>query len=388
MPRNRAILSLLAFCHYHQDDFPSAVVAYETLLQHYPGVEEYKMAYAQALYKAGLYQDAMRAVVRVEDGPQYAQRKVMLQSAIKYELDELPACKALLEQCPPEEPETLVNAAAVTFKEGRYEEARHKYIQALNMLGYQADLAYNIALCSYQLKQWGPALKYITEIIERGVQEHPELSVGSNADGIEVRSVGNSPVLQETYLVEAFNLKAAIGFSLKNLEGAKEALSDMPPRLEAELDPVTLHNQALVHMAHGHPSDGFRKLNFLLAHPPFPPETFGNLLLLHCQHQHYDLAADMLAENAGLAHRLLSPELKEYLEATILVAACPEEAYRKYDDLTNKHIDQLRRLTKAIQDARIARNKEAIKQALKDYDEGLVRDAPAWISQGEGLGGK
>lgn len=42
---------------------------------------------------------------------------------------------------------------------------------------------------------------------QRGVREHPELSVGSNTDGIEVRSVGNSPTLQETFLVEAFNLK-------------------------------------------------------------------------------------------------------------------------------------------------------------------------------------
>jgi tetratricopeptide repeat protein 30 len=30
---------------------------------------------------------------------------------------------------------------------------------------------------------------------------------------------------------------------MKNMEQAKEALSDMPPRLEEELDPVTLHNQ-------------------------------------------------------------------------------------------------------------------------------------------------
>jgi tetratricopeptide repeat protein 30 len=36
------------------------------------------------------------------------------------------------------------------------------------------------------------SLKYIAEIIERGVREHPELGVGSNADGIEVKSVGNS----------------------------------------------------------------------------------------------------------------------------------------------------------------------------------------------------
>ena len=31
-------------------------------------------------------------------------------------------------------------------------------------------------------------------------------------------------------------------------EAAQEALTDMPPRSEEELDPVTLHNQALMNM--------------------------------------------------------------------------------------------------------------------------------------------
>ena len=35
-------------------------------------------------------------------------------------------------------------------------------------------------------------------------------------DGVEVASVGNTLVLHESCLVEAFNLKAAIQFSLKN----------------------------------------------------------------------------------------------------------------------------------------------------------------------------
>ena len=48
---------------------------------------------------------------------------------------------------------------------------------------------------------------------------------------------------QETCLVEAFNLRAAIEHTRKNSEMAVEALSDMPPRREQELDPVTLHNQ-------------------------------------------------------------------------------------------------------------------------------------------------
>lgn len=47
--------------------------------------------------------------------------------------------------------------------------------------------------------------------------------------------MGNTPVLRETALVEAFNLKAAIEFNTKNLEAAREALSDMPPRGEDEV---------------------------------------------------------------------------------------------------------------------------------------------------------
>lgn len=43
-----------------------------------------------------------------------------------------------------------------------------------------------------------------------------ELGIGSNAEGIEVRSVGNTLTLRETALIEAFNLKAAIEYEMKN----------------------------------------------------------------------------------------------------------------------------------------------------------------------------
>ena len=51
------------------------------------------------------------------------------------------------------------------------------------------------------------------------------------------------------------------------------------------------------------PTDGFGKLQFLLQQNPFPPETFGNLLLLYCKYEYYDLAADVLAENAHLTFK-------------------------------------------------------------------------------------
>ena len=141
------------------------------------------------------------------------------------------------------------------------------------------------------------------------------------------------------------------------MEAATEALSDMPPRGEEELDPVTLHNQvqliqipsplcccllcfalhcptaiiacldsvvlnqlvsqALMNMGDD-PTTGFKKMSYLLSMPPFPPETFGNLLLLYCKYGYYDLAADVLAENAHLTFKYLSQELFEYLDATII----------------------------------------------------------------------
>ena len=67
-------------------------------------------------------------------------------------------------------------------------------------------------------------------------------------------------------------------------DSARVALTDMPPRSEQELDPVTLHNQALLNMD-TQPTQGFEKLQFLLQQDPFPPETFANLLLLYIKYE-------------------------------------------------------------------------------------------------------
>jgi tetratricopeptide repeat protein 30 len=96
------------------------------------------------------------------------------------------------------------------------------------------------------------------------------------------------------------------------------------------------------------PTSGFKKLNFLLSNPPFPPETFPNLILLYCKYQHFDLAADVLAENADLTYKCLSNEDFEFLETFILFQSSPEEANAKFEELANTHIDTLRNKTKAI----------------------------------------
>jgi len=135
----------------------------------------------------------------------------------------------------------------------------------------------------------------------------------------------------------------------------------------------------LMHMEED-PTTGFKKMNFLLSQPPFPPETFSNLLLLYCKYQYFDLAADILAENSHLTFKFLTTDLFEYLDATILTVTSPPEAFRKYDDLANKHTDKLRKLTKQIQDARLARDNDMIKDALKNYDEALEAYIPVLMA--------
>ena len=39
----------------------------------------------------------------------------------------------------------------------------------------------------FRLKDFAQALKHIADIIERGIRDHPELSVGMQTEGIEVR---------------------------------------------------------------------------------------------------------------------------------------------------------------------------------------------------------
>lgn len=374
-PTSRAALSLLGYCYFFMQDFVNAANCYEQLAAMFPENSEYKLTYAQALYQACLYQEAMRVSCQIED-PEYHSRVIKLQAAIKYGEDDLSGAKSLVEQCPRDDQDTGVNLGCLAYKEGRFDEACARFTTALQREGYKAHVSYAVALCHYQRQQYAPALQHIADIIERGIRDHPELSVGMATEGIDVRSVGNTATLFETALVEAFNLKAAIEYRLQNVEAAREALTDMPPRSEEELDPVTLHNQALLNMESS-PAEGFEKLQFLLRQPPFPPETFGNLLLLYCRYGYHDLAADLLAENAELSYRYLSPYLYDLLEALIAAQTCPDEAYAKLDAMAVKQTEVLRRLKRKLQEAPQA-SKDA---AGREYDGALERYLPVLMAQ-------
>ena len=390
IPRSRAGLSLLGYCYYRLQEFALAAECYEQLSQLHPELEQYRLYQAQALYKACLYPEATRVAFLLLDNPAYHSRVLRLQAAIKYSEGDLPGARSLVEQLlsgeggedsgGENESDGQVNLGCLLYKEGQYQAACSKFFAALQASGYRPDLSYNLALAYYSNRQYAPALKHIADIVERGIHQHPELGVGMTTEGIDVRSVGNTLVLHQTALVEAFNLKAAIEYQLKNHEAAQEALTDMPPRAEEELDPVTLHNQALMNMD-ARPTEGFEKLQFLLQQNPFPPETFGNLLLLYCKYEYFDLAADVLAENAHLTYKFLTPYLYDFLDAMITCQTAPEEAFIRLDGLAGTLTEQLRKLTIQVQEARHSRDDEAAKKAVNAYNDILERYIPVLMAQ-------
>jgi len=61
----------------------------------------------------------------------------------------------------------------MSYKEGRHFEALRKFNQAQQVGGYKPQLSYNIALCQYMMKQYGPAHSSVGEIIAKGISDHP-----------------------------------------------------------------------------------------------------------------------------------------------------------------------------------------------------------------------
>lgn len=89
------------------------------------------------------------------------------------------------------------------------------------------------------------------------------------------------------------------------VDSAREALTDMPPRWEEELDSITLHNQALCSVDMS-PTQGFHKLQFLMQQSSYPQETLRNLLILYCKHGYYDLASDVISTYSPVKDKYLS----------------------------------------------------------------------------------
>ena len=120
-PRSRAALSLLGHCYYMLQDYPNAVAMYEMLAKFYSGVEEYKMYYAQSLYKAGMYVEAMRAATACS--PALSFEEWLAKRGTPFQSEERTAdLGAQMARVPPQVPQLpdgcLIQSAAVDVVDG------------------------------------------------------------------------------------------------------------------------------------------------------------------------------------------------------------------------------------------------------------------------------
>ena len=395
-PKSRAALSLLSFCYFHANDFQSASQCYQQLVSLFPHVGDYRFHWAQSLYKAGLYADALSVLQTLQGMAEWTGRVHQLTAAIHFDQEQVADAYTALSHCEADD-NSMFARACLLYREKKFEQAMDTFALIQTSSGPTPDLVYATAATHFQLKQYPAALKLLTEHIERQVKLHPQLSVGARMDAAatastspltasassppSVLSVGNGPVLRDSFLVEAFNLKAAIEFVLASPLHARESLLDMPPRDLHELDIITLHNTALLEMERN-PAENLKKLQFVLevGGVHFPKEAFHNLLLFYCKFEYYDLCADILAENTHLLHTL-QPEVLQYLECCILIQSNAAEAYRKLEQLSAAYIERLRKVTKAIQEHRLASDTERIKGELKAYDACIDAYLPILMSQ-------
>lgn len=222
---------------------PACNPSYEALTQRCPGVPEYRLHWAQALCKAGRYGEAARTATSVE-GQEQAVRQ--LQAAIQYEAGDLRGCRAALEVLGDAAADPAAAAAAaaaagcVLYKEGRWAEAAQQFVAAAQAVrggradaaaawpqawpgsclaallpfsprtllvtrclhppahppsaspqgGYTPELAYSLAACQYRGGNLAGAAASLAQVVEAGVQQHPELGIGTQTEGMEVGGAG------------------------------------------------------------------------------------------------------------------------------------------------------------------------------------------------------
>ncbi|KAK9832763.1 hypothetical protein WJX84_007809 [Apatococcus fuscideae] len=373
-------VSLLGFCSYQLGDYETAADSYAELVQLCPDNVQYRQDLAKAQLKAGQSEGAAGTAGTI---PGSQAGIAHLQLCIKFSHDDISGCRQLLDSPTISPADACTAAGCLLYAEGNFIEAHQKFAEAAAISAFRPQLTYAMALCCYQEKQYGAALALAAEIIEHGVREHPELGIGSTAKGqTNVRRIPNSPTLQESALIETFNLKAAVELHMGNVGGAQAALQDMPPRAESELDPVTLHNLALA-ASEEDTAGCFSRLHHLLTSNCFPAEAFSNLLLLYCSPQHalYDAAADLMAQNPDLVENSVSKDMLQFLDACMLKQRLPDAAFEKFEQLSSKQLEGLHRLIKDLQVARLSRDEIAIRKAILAYGAALEIFIPVLMAQ-------
>ena len=398
---SQAVLSLLGHCQYSAEAFTDAATSYQVLCDlSNSGAEspEYQLLLAQCLHRSGAAEDAMKVLAALEEQDLVAHqddllgpRLMKLRAAVNAETGDIRQARAYLQSAlGGTDPEAIVSAAALAYREGLFDEALAGYSdETLLEQPGNHQLAYNQAFCSYKLKDYGRAMETVVDAIGRAHETHPELlaeqhSPDAALTGTSIADPSYLAVLQESRLVECFNLKASIEYDSGDKAAAAQSLGEhMPAMLEEDKDAVTLHNEAIICDAGGGNLDKcFKKLQYLMSDPSssYPPETFANILLLYLQNGYEDLAATLLAENTDLTYELLSDELFRFLDASLLAATSPDDALAQFDGLGKEIAKRIRKASKLVGNAENEGDDVALAAAHSELDDAMSNYLPVLMA--------
>lgn len=119
--QSKAGLSLLGYCCYQVQDFLNAASCYEQLVtMHGAEQEEYKLYWAQALYQAGLYSNALKACSQIPAESKLKGKALKLESAVRFAEEDLVAAQAAVSaafaRSSANDVDTLVNMGCILYK--------------------------------------------------------------------------------------------------------------------------------------------------------------------------------------------------------------------------------------------------------------------------------
>eukprot|EP00924_Labyrinthula_sp_SR-Ha-C_P010894 snap_masked-scaffold_47-processed-gene-1.54-mRNA-1 protein AED:0.42 eAED:0.44 QI:0/-1/0/1/-1/1/1/0/768 len=446
---SRALLSLLGYSYYLSQDFPSAVDCYSELSRLFPEEVSYKLYHAQSLFKSGFFEESLRTCQKLKSictkSESLNNKKVALEyhaiekkiqtllASIYYEMGNYKKCNKALSTKETGSTESKTNSSAVvdfdfdnlTFngcvlmKQNEFSQAKASFENALKMFRSPEEydesvlpVLYNVALCEYKNKDYPAAQKNLLNVLSLSQRLYPGLMrKDEDESGIKV---GNSQKLKNSLLIEVYNLLFAISYSRSTstscanerekemyFKEAKRAMEEMPSRDESELDPVTLHNSALLALGSNFQGDfnkSIRKLCFLLENPPSPPETEVNLAIIYCKFGYFNLAADLFAEKEAIQRNFSasvivsetgSEKRKKFLKGIILLNGentTVEEGYQIVAELLSQSETNLRKYLNEIKALRSFSERDQLQQIvasdklkvyLKSYEEEMDMFVPS-----------
>ena len=297
VPRTRPLLSLLAYCFFHNEEYPKAAEVYEELFELCPSCEQYQFYYIQSLVSAGSFTDATQvaaSLVAVPNSSPFYHRIKLLQAQAQAEQNQLSEAAATLAQCDKDDVDTLLSMAGIYFRNNDYTSALEKYNNA-RMIDERPDIAYCIALCYYNLEEHDMAL----QTVDNTAGEEDDLIL----------------------LLEIRNLKAAIHHALKDKKAARATMTKLVELVEEEdfYDATTVHNDAIINFD----SDPTGAIQKLLSNDTSSSEMVYNILVMYLNQGHDNHAVETFETYKHVIQGQIPHETYTYLQAAINVITSP-----------------------------------------------------------------